>query len=312
MKEYFTFMSKLRSVVFDIECGPTSGYGHLSRVLAIAEIMQEMNIECFIKSESQLTERGLQMMARSNIPHQIRMPARFDLQVVDRYTPKQNFKFANRIVQLVDQTSVDLEADAYISVSPTKNWSQKKKFHKPFLNDPPLRKSIARLATQQTGTQNERILFLSGGTNQSDLKNSIIDTLKLQASKLPIDILIDSSESIIDTKGTDVNLVYSRKGLLDAISNYDMVVSACGVSAWELIALKKRVCLFSLVENQEFQLNEMKKSGHCLTLEMSKDRLAFVGFVSKLQELKGWSAPGVSPIRLDGSRRIVEYIESVI
>jgi spore coat polysaccharide biosynthesis predicted glycosyltransferase SpsG len=306
-------MNRVKTVLFDIDCGEITGYGHLSRALAVAEVMNKENFDCFFRSDSPLGSTAMEMISQSGLTYEATIPEGFDLRIIDKYTNKQGIvpENAKKIVQFVDQTSIDLGADIYVSVSPTKNWAQYKSFHKAFLNDPPLRRSVVDLANQMSVSKNARILFLAGGTNQSALKNSIIETIREQSSNLPIDILVYSSEEIIDTAGTDINLVTSSGGLLEVMSHYSMVVSACGVSAWELIALQKRVCLFSLVENQDFQLEEMGRSGHTLVLEMEKGRLAFKNLVHTLQRLQSGKASKKHAIRLDGAQRIFNFIESL-
>ena len=45
----------------------------------------------------------------------------------------------------------------------------------------------------------------------------------------------------------------------ELISNYDFVISAAGVTAWELLLLKAKFILISLADNQNYQINYLNR-----------------------------------------------------
>lgn len=303
-----------QKVLFEFDCGADSGYGHLARVLAVAESMKFSGCKCFFASNTLLTDKARQMIRGSGLDIFEHIPSKFDLHIIDKYSKRAEIFVgrANKVIQFVDQSSPDLDADAYVSVSPTNNWTLQKNLHKPFLNDPPLRTEVIKLAGQDSfPSKNNRILFLFGGANQALLKNSVIQTVREHSSKMRLDILVNPMETVSSTRGTNIDLVVAKAGLMNVISDYEMIVSACGVSAWELLALRKRVCFYSLIDNQDFQLAEISKLGHNLVLEMDSDRSTFKNLTERLENLMGKQPKSNFPLRLDGAAKISEFILNI-
>lgn len=308
-------MNTPRSFFFNTVCGPSYGYGHLARCIAVAEkLLASGNKVTFPDT---LFEDNLanSLLNESDIPQISQQISDFDFIIYDCYSEcdKQSEKSGKVSIQFVDQTSIDFGCDAYVCVSPCDNWALQKPKLKAFDADPPLRSKFSFMNDSSGFVNSPRILFILGGSDQTALLNSVVEDLDATSVEFPVDIFVGSArkESLISAS----RIVFrgENESLFDVIQEYDLIMASAGVLAWELLALKKKVSFFSLVSNQDFQLEYLKALGCRAELQLSHDRKSFVNLVNEVVAFSsGRSTVNPElPISLKGSARIADYLLSL-
>ena len=155
--------------------------------------------------------------------------------------------------------SPKLWADAYIEASPTRNWRPVNElaYVKEFENNPILRREFfsdfENSASRKSNLNN--ILILIGSSNLSKLVLTYLS--EISSNDLPeFTFVIATNDQKLGqfSKSIGFVVVPYLNNFRDLVNNYKLVVSAGGVTAWELLKLESNCVILSLADNQDLQL----------------------------------------------------------
>jgi spore coat polysaccharide biosynthesis predicted glycosyltransferase SpsG len=248
-------------------CGYGIGFGHLFRLISLSQVLSQGSIVCFHGS-FESTENFKRIREEYKISTNCLCKGSPNTVVIDTYDPQlleQNIFNKNaKIVQLVDELSPDIIADAYIKVSPTKEWKPLNiNAHvKEFSNDPLLRRQFfqKQLNIDYNKPPTNRVLVLIGGSSESkEVLKLIKSSLNISARNSSAYLATNDSKLADFAESLDFKIVPYLDNFYELVSNYDFVISAAGVTAWELLLLKAKFILISLADNQNYQIKYLNR-----------------------------------------------------
>lgn len=265
-------MFEVKTFWFGCESNSEVGLGHVSRCVSLAEEIQSRGgIACF-GHLSNLDSRGLRLLSLSalrsecvcNLTPSVVIYDSYDLEFIQNdFLPPQS-----KVVLLVDEVSLPCSADAYIEASPIKTWQPLNKFAPVFKFDanPILRTAFDSPLKEISSFGPFDVIINLGAA--SDFQ-SILDELlpQIRARKIfnrEISILTGSNSIAKNVKASqisDLKFIEGTYNLKDFIGPNAFVVSAAGVTAWELISLGVPGFLIGVVNNQVEQLQYFNKLG---------------------------------------------------
>ena len=105
--------------------GFDSGYGHLRRLVSLSSVLEYTNILC-LHGNFEETNEFYNAIESSSELNKCKCNKQPDMVIFDSYSTKVlsslEFKSSPKLIQLVDELSPKLWADAYIKASPTRDW----------------------------------------------------------------------------------------------------------------------------------------------------------------------------------------------
>lgn len=262
--------------------GSKIGFGHLTRSLSLAkELANRGNQVCFHpRVENSLIINDLFRSAGiinfcncNGLPSLIIVDS-YDSGILEHEAGKTNSK----IVALVDELSPPIFADAYIEASPILNWiplnRQAKIKH--FNCDPILREQIKKMSKKPfTFIPSIKMqILLIPGSSESIFKK-LPDLVKSIRNSLPnseISILSNGEDATSFFEMNELRIVKPQAQMLDLLNGFDLVISAAGVTAWELIILGQPCLLFSTAANQNYQLEFLTQNHLAVEWDVSEEK----------------------------------------
>lgn len=247
--------------------GFDSGYGHLRRLVSLSSALEYTNILCLHGNFEETNEfyNAIESCSELNKCKCNKQP---DTVIFDSYSTKVlsslEFKNSPKLIQLVDELSPKLWADAYIKASPTRDWKPLNELApiKEFKNNPILRKEFFSSQMHPTHRKDKinSILVLPGSSN---LSKKILQFLsEISTSYLPgFTFVVATNDDKLSefSKSLGFVIVPYLNDFCTLVNNYRLVVSAGGVTAWELLKLNSNCVILSLADNQNLQLEYLKK-----------------------------------------------------
>jgi spore coat polysaccharide biosynthesis predicted glycosyltransferase SpsG len=248
------------------------GLGHLSRCIALAE---ELNLRgygtCFAHF-SELDARGQSLLLNSDlsltcectgIPVAVICDS-YDLNFISKIDLSTNSK----LVLLADDISLPFKADGYIEASPIKNWFPLNEDTPIFKFDanPILRKQFdASTITYDFDSPFDLLMTFGAGKELGSILNSLIPIIAGSSMfNEKVTLLSGEDLNLTNLAQTDKVAIEVLRGTYnprDLITNKTFVISAAGVTAWELITLGVPGFLIAVAENQYEQLDYFNRLG---------------------------------------------------
>jgi spore coat polysaccharide biosynthesis predicted glycosyltransferase SpsG len=248
------------------------GLGHLSRCIALAEELNSRGYETCFAHFSELDVRGQSLLLNSDlsltcectgIPVAVICDS-YDLNFISRIDLGTNSK----LVLLADDVSLPFKADGYIEASPVKDWvplNEKAPIFR-FDANPILRRQFdASTISFDFDTPFDLLMTFGAGKELESIMNSLIPIIE-GSSLFTRKVTLLSGEDLnsIDLAQSDkveIEILRGTYNLRDLISNKTFVISAAGVTAWELITLGVPGYLIAVAENQYEQLDYFNRLG---------------------------------------------------
>jgi len=304
------------------EFGPKVGYGHLSRLIAITEELVFRKHEyCFHFSNSNDPIANAIMKA-SGLSFGCRCSELPNLLIIDSYnvdTKKLEVTshHTTKILQIVDDINPKFYADAYLQASPINSWvpGNESAAILDFIASPILRKRFDSndLVMSSKDCKNNKILISLGASNAIE---QIIDSIIIAVENSRF----RNHQIFCLLSGNDLNslrsfllkneIVAIEPGILvvDIAFDFDFVISACGVTAWEIVSSRIPCIVIGGAENQRNQLNYFVNLNIAdgLMFEKQKDFI-----ISLTEKLNGFSNPSITNEICNGRIRAVDWIENL-
>jgi len=247
--------------------GFDSGYGHLRRLVSLSSVLAYTNILC-LHGNFEETSEFYNAIESSSELNRCKCNKQPDTVIFDSYSTKVlsslEFKNSPKLIQLVDELSPKLWADAYIKASPTRDWKPLNELApiKEFENNPILRREFFSNKMHPVHRKNKinSILVLTGSSN---LSKKILQCLsEISTSYLwGFTFVVATNDDKLSefSKSLGFVIVPYLNDFCTLVNDYRLVVSAGGVTAWELLKLNSNCVILSLADNQNLQLEYLKK-----------------------------------------------------
>ena len=252
--------------------GFDSGYGHLRRLVSLSSVLEHTNILC-LHGNFEETNEFYNAIESSSELNKCKCNKQPDTVIFDSYSTKVlsslEFKNSPKLIQLVDELSPKLWADAYIQASPTRDWKPLNELApiKEFKNSPILRREFFSNKMHPVHRKDKinSILVLTGSSNLS--KKTLQYLSEISTSYLTgFTFVVATNDDKLSefSKSLGFVIVPYLNDFCTLVNDYRLVVSAGGVTAWELLKLDSNCIILSLADNQNFQLEYLKIHYLCL------------------------------------------------
>lgn len=248
------------------------GLGHLARCIAIAEELDSRAYGvCFahfsdldVRGESLILNSGLSITCVCKGAPLAVICDSYDLNFISRI----NLDSGSKLILLVDDVSLPFNADGYLEASPIKSWvplNEKAPVFK-FEANPILRKQFDSFAIDfDYDPPFDVVMTLGAGKESESIVNSLIPIIAGNSMfNGKITLLTSEDSSYIElakAHNVELKVLTGTYNLRNLISNNTFVISAAGVTAWELITLGVPGFLIAVSENQYEQLDYFNKLG---------------------------------------------------
>jgi len=258
-------LTEVKTFWFGCQSNSKVGLGHVSRCVSLAEeIKSRGHFSCFAHV-SNLDSRGQQLLTLSSLETECTCNSKPDVVIYDSYDSdfiqKDQIPIEAKVVLLVDDVNVPLPADAYLEASTIKNW-------KPFNLGAPVFKfdcnPILRMAfdiplrSLNFSPPFDVTINLGAAKDFQLILHDLLPQIRSRTDFNQRITILTGSNSILDiieaNETSDLNLVEGTYNLRDLIGPHTFVISAAGVTAWELISLGVPGFLIGVVDNQIEQL----------------------------------------------------------
>lgn len=248
------------------------GLGHLSRCIALAEELNSRGYEICFAHFSELDVRGQNLLLNSGLSVNCKCTGKPVTVICDSYDlnfiSKIDLDTDSKLVLLVDEVSLPFNADAYIEASPIKDWFPLNENAPIFKFDanPILRKQFdASIISHDFDSPFDLLMTFGAGKEMESIMNSLIPIIEgsslfnRQVTLLSGEEL--NSNDLTESDKVDIKVLRGTYNLRDLISSKTFVISAAGVTAWELITLGVPGFLIAVAENQYEQLDYFNRLG---------------------------------------------------
>ena len=245
--------------------GFDSGYGHLRRLVSLSSVLEYSNMLC-LHGNFEETKEFYSVIESSEL-NKCKCDLRPATVIFDSYSTKVlstlGFKNSPKLIQLVDELSPKLWADAYIKASPTRDWMalNERAQVKEFNNSPILRREFFsnNINLVYSHARLNSILVLIGSSSLS--KQALLYLSEIFSSYLSeFTFVIATNDEKLGEFSKSIGFVVTPylNDFRTLVNDYRLVVSARGVTAWELLKLDSNCIILSLADNQNFQLEYLK------------------------------------------------------
>lgn len=274
-------MSRALALVGDSGFG--IGFGHLSRLISLYEKFIFTNKVC-MHGRFEHTESFTRIISQHKISLECICQKQPKTIITDSYNNEifTDLKFGGdyKLVQLIDEISPSFFADAYIKVSPIKNWLplNPKALVKNFNNDPLLRRQFfesPKFVTSKSPKIKKLLILVGGSENSKLLLRAVADSVATINGKIQMCFATNDTSLYFFAQKLKYKVVEYEANFQKMISSYNLVISAAGVTAWELLASDANCILISTALNQNYQLEYLRKNFHVRGLEFSSSNYSF-------------------------------------
>ena len=257
---------------FGCKSSPDVGLGHLTRCIALAEELNSRGYKVCFNHLSRIDSRGLAIMSQSNLTLECSCNRKPDIVIVDSYELDFINSFStsleHKLVLLVDEISPDVYADHYLQASPIRFWKPKNTLAGvfEFNRNPILRLEFDnfKIKSDKNTSRSGTLISLGAANNRETILKILVKTLrKFPQFRSQISVVAGGvNQSRLESQCADLGLKlligsYDLKTLCDDNS---FVISAGGVTSWELISLEVPGFLIGVAQNQSLQIDYLNES----------------------------------------------------
>lgn len=265
-------MTEVKTFWFGCQSNSNVGLGHVSRCVSLAEeIQSRAGVACF-GHLSNLDSRGLHLLSLSGLKPECICNLKPCAVIYDSYDIEfiqSNYSvLQSKVVLLVDEVSPPFSADAYIEASPINTWQPLNQVASVFkFNANPILRTVfdSPLDTLSSSGPFDVIINLGAAKDFQLILNELLPQIRgRRIFNHQISILTgcNSIAEIVNSNDiSDLNLVEGIYNFKDLVGPNTFVISAAGVTAWELISLGVPGFLIGVVNNQVEQLQYFNKLG---------------------------------------------------
>ena len=265
-------MGSKKSCWLSCQASANVGLGHLTRCIALAEELNSRGYETCFAHFSELDVRGQGLILNSGLSVTCECRGNPIAIICDSYDlnfiSKIDLDTDLKLVLLVDDVSLPYNANGYIEASPIKTWvplNEKAPIFK-FDANPILRKQFDFSAFSFDFDSAFDVMMTFGAGKESDLIINSLFPIIAEKSLFSRKVTLLSNEDLdfLDLAkfySLELEVLSGTYNLRDLVDNKTFVISAAGVTAWELITLGVPGFLIAVAENQYEQLDYFNRLG---------------------------------------------------
>jgi UDP-2,4-diacetamido-2,4,6-trideoxy-beta-L-altropyranose hydrolase len=257
---------------FGCKSSPDIGLGHLTRCIALAEELNSRGYKVCFNHLSRIDSRGIGIMSQSNLTLECACNGKPDIVIVDSYESDFINSFStsleHKLVLLVDEISPDVYADHYLQASPIRFWKPKNTLGSVFeFNCNPILRigfDNFKLKSDKNVSKAGILISLGAANNRETILKILVKILrKFPQFRSQISVVSGGvNQSQLESQCADLGLhlligSYDLKTLCDDNS---FVISAGGVTSWELITSEVPGFLIGVAQNQSLQINYLNEN----------------------------------------------------
>lgn len=293
------------------------GFGHVSRLVAIAQALALQDITFCFHSENAIGSRFRDFIIANNLVVGCKCSGIPDFIIIDSYNPDTAQFFSkltgSKIVIFADDSTPIGFPDAVVQVSPTpldKPYPSRVPVLE-FKDSPILRNEVVSCSQISTGSHPPRAGWLVslGGVDEF-VYQKLLYSLDLTLGPHNSKVTVASDSSRVGSLAQSLGFTWQNKSLdVSAIFNgFEFAITGAGVTAWELAFLQLPGFVVSVATNQDFQLDYLRTHKIRLGVQIGSDNLN-----SELKTLIDSAPDYLEVIRpVDGRGRVLEFISRVI
>ena len=261
----------MKTILFGCKSSPDVGLGHLTRCIALAEELNLRGHKICFNHLSLIDSRGIGIMSQSNLTLECKCHEKPDIVIADSYeldfiNSCSTFSDCN-FVLLVDEISPEFYADHYLQASPIRFWKPKNTLGGIFEFN---RNPILRLCFDSLEIKSDKnvskagiLISLGAANNRETILKILVETLRKFpqfGSQIAV-VAGGTNQSQLESQCADLglNLLIGSYDLKTLCDDNTFVISAGGVTSWELISLEVPGFLIGVAQNQSLQINYLNE-----------------------------------------------------
>jgi spore coat polysaccharide biosynthesis predicted glycosyltransferase SpsG len=290
-----------------------TGLGHIARLIALGQRLELEGIPFCFHGTKEPPAALVNLILQNGLNPQCECGGSPTLIIADTYNSELLHATSKNhhvsIVQLIDEVSDFSAANALVEASPidpSRKYGQSRPVLKfsdsPFLRDEII--SAKRFANKPPSPKLKVVMILGGvdDLNYLTMLNALWKVQQLEEFEVTV---FSSSDRVTEFSIQNGFTVSSELVRISQISEeYDFVISASGVTAWELSYLGVPGFVVSIAENQNFQLKYLNARRIRDGVEVGDSNLA--GFI--LGQIRNASKTTYDTEILNGVPRVIEFL----
>ena len=262
----------MKTILFGCKSSPDVGLGHLTRCIALAEELNLRGNKVCFNHLSRIDSRGLELMSQSNLSLKCACNEKPDIVIIDSYEldfiNSCSTSLGHKLVLLVDEISPGVYADHYLQASPIRFWKPKNTLGGIFEFN---RNPILRLCFDNVKIKSNKkvskagiLISLGAANNRETILKILVKTLrKFPQFRSQISVVAGGvNQSQLESQCADLGLklLIGSYDLKTLCNDKSFVISAGGVTSWELISLEVPGFLIGVAQNQSLQIDYLNES----------------------------------------------------
>lgn len=331
-------------VVIRCDSSSTIGVGHVARMIAVAEALNRLDIQCtFLGSvggiewlERELDSRWKWVETGKSLSETLSILDTLtpDVLVIDSYSEELGLASSTRetgvkVVVVADSFTPQFDSDLVVvpaldELDPSSFGPQA--LFLAGLDYVLIRDSIKNLRSLRTGVDVSRklsshleIWIVMGGTDAMKMIETLARQVNIKA-RAKIHFAPSNSSAITSGTGSNqsVSISYHKADrlLFGELVNADLVVSAAGVSVFELLYLGLPIALIQVVDNQSHNYRTLTDLNLCVPLTDDKDMdtqeiWSRIDEIVGTRDLAGYSQRGCEAVDGKGADRLARAISEL-
>ena len=291
------------------------GLGHVSRLIALGQGLENERIPICFHGAGSLPPAAVRLIRQNGLNPECKCEDSPILIIADTYNSGYINEISEKlqvdIVQLIDEVS---EFDAAIAlveaspISPSRDYGQSRPVLK-FSDSPFLRAEIleAKHFAMKVSSSKLNVVTILGGVDDSSYLTILSALLKVRhLEEFELTVVSDSARVVQFSIQNGFTVTSESMSISRITEKYDFVISASGVTAWELSYLGVPGFVVSIAENQNSQLNYLNTRGIRHGLKVGDSNL--VEFI--LSQIRTESKVSRKTEILNGVPRVIEFLRS--
>lgn len=316
-------------VLLACEANDSVGTGHVTRCYALAQALDRRGIQCVISGEIEGPEWLIQLIQPFFAsPDSVRSES-IDMVIIDSYVTElfDRVTLAHYLtpqVHIVDDSTPVRSAIGYIEPGVNNRWSPSLECRDvPHFGGPEsvlIRDELRRSSTTSDIPRSPdplRVVVSLGGGDGYGLRQNLLDALI--AVTVPLNIVMLAPEPLTHPSGigTKVRFVTPGAAINSELTTADVVISAAGVSSWEMLHKGIPTGLICAVDNQRanyrFMTQEQLVVGlGDLSIGQDLDSLAMAHLLTDADLRQGLATRASSLIDGQGADRAADMIIGIL
>lgn len=258
-------------IILACEANEKVGTGHVTRSYALAQALQRAGLTCTISGDvygPAWLDHLIEQYRELNEPIELGIP---DLVIIDSYVPELFDRVTRRFpgvpqIHIVDDSTPAREAVGYVEPGVNSHWTPPTACAQaPHIKGAPAvlireeLRSIQSLGDEKPAGTKLRVVVSLGGGDGYGLRSVVLNSLARIPVPMSIAVLSPEVIPIPASLVNHVSFIEPGAAIAEEIGHADVVISAAGVSSWEMLHQGIPTGLICAVDNQRANYDFMTR-----------------------------------------------------